>query len=77
MKKKIIRSCELKHGGACDFIYLIKESHEDGRQVYIVDDHYTYTTRDGEVISDYSTSSKFCDHDLAVETYNGMIKLWL
>ena len=77
MKKKIIRSCELKHGGACDFIYLIKESHADGRQVYIVDDRYTYETRDGELISDYSTHTKYYDRDIAVEAYNAIIRVWL
>lgn len=77
MKTKVIRSCVIEQGGACDFIYLMKETREDGSQAYIVDDHYTYTTRAGERISDYSTSTRYYDRDIAIAAYNAIIKVWL
>ena len=77
MKKKIIRSCELKKDGACDFIYLIKETTADGDQVYTIDDNYTYTDHNGEVISVHCTKTKYTDRDIAIKTFKELVRLWL
>ena len=77
MKKKIIRSCELKKGCATVWVHLIKKTDRDGSETYIVDDRYQYITRKGEMISEEATTTVFYDRDVAIESYNAVIKVWL
>lgn len=77
MKKKIIRSCELKKGGIRVWVYLIKKTDKECNQTYIVDDRYQYINRDGEEIGSMSTVTAFCDRDIAIEAYKGIVKAWL